>query len=167
MKVRVRLENESTVIKTTTKTLCEFALELDIGLGSNQVVRMKNIRVSSFNYSVFKVPKLFLILESACGGKGTRTPDPRLAKPMLYQLSYAPENQEIVGQERFELSTPRLSSVCSNQLSYWPLGWPTAEIQRTVSGPSKLNSKLDELFVGIDLRILSSSEELTQLLERR
>ena len=25
-----------------------------------------------------------------------------------------------VGQERFELSTPRLSSVCSNQLSYWP-----------------------------------------------
>jgi hypothetical protein len=27
-----------------------------------------------------------------------------------------------VGQERFELSTPRLSSVCSNQLSYWPVG---------------------------------------------
>ena len=26
-----------------------------------------------------------------------------------------------VGQERLELSTPRLSSVCSNQLSYWPL----------------------------------------------
>jgi hypothetical protein len=26
----------------------------------------------------------------------------------------------LVGQERFELSTPRLSSVCSNQLSYWP-----------------------------------------------
>ena len=26
-----------------------------------------------------------------------------------------------VGQERFELSTPRLSSVCSNQLSYWPV----------------------------------------------
>ena len=25
-----------------------------------------------------------------------------------------------VGQERFELSTPRLSSACSNQLSYWP-----------------------------------------------
>jgi hypothetical protein len=29
---------------------------------------------------------------------------------------------EPVGQERFELSTPRLSSVCSNQLSYWPVG---------------------------------------------
>src|SRR6185369_14970991 len=27
-----------------------------------------------------------------------------------------------VGQERFELSTPRLSSVFSNQLSYWPVG---------------------------------------------
>jgi hypothetical protein len=26
-----------------------------------------------------------------------------------------------VGQERLELSTPRLSSVCSNQLSYWPI----------------------------------------------
>jgi hypothetical protein len=25
-----------------------------------------------------------------------------------------------VGQERLELSTPRLSSACSNQLSYWP-----------------------------------------------
>src|SRR5690606_32625283 len=29
--------------------------------------------------------------------------------------------QELVGLERFELSTPRLSSVCSNQLSYRPL----------------------------------------------
>jgi hypothetical protein len=26
----------------------------------------------------------------------------------------------MVGQGRFELPTPRLSSVCSNQLSYWP-----------------------------------------------
>ncbi len=30
-----------------------------------------------------------------------------------------------VGQERLELSTPRLSSVCSNQLSYWPLSGAT------------------------------------------
>ena len=29
--------------------------------------------------------------------------------------------QLVVGQERLELSTPRLSSVCSNQLSYWPV----------------------------------------------
>ncbi len=27
----------------------------------------------------------------------------------------------MVGLERFELSTPRLSSVCSNQLSYRPI----------------------------------------------
>jgi hypothetical protein len=33
-----------------------------------------------------------------------------------------------VGQERFELSTPRLSSVCSNQLSYWP-AWAPARRQ--------------------------------------
>jgi hypothetical protein len=33
-----------------------------------------------------------------------------------------PDSVVGVGQERFELSTPRLSSVCSNQLSYWPVG---------------------------------------------
>ena len=38
-----------------------------------------------------------------------------------------------VGQERLELSTPRLSSACSNQLSYWP-GWP-------LIGPSRPNSE--------------------------
>ena len=31
-----------------------------------------------------------LCLKTDGGGKGTRTPDPRLAKPMLYQLSYSP-----------------------------------------------------------------------------
>ena len=36
----------------------------------------------------------------------------------------------VVGQERLELSTPRLSSVCSNQLSYWPIA----------IGPSRPNS---------------------------
>jgi hypothetical protein len=58
------------------------------------------------------------------GGNGTRTRDPRLAKPMLYQLSYSPvlplQKWRGVGLERLELSTPRLSSVCSNQLSYRP-----------------------------------------------
>ncbi len=29
--------------------------------------------------------------------------------------------KELVGLERFELSTPRLSSECSNQLSYRPI----------------------------------------------
>ena len=48
---------------------------------------------------------------------------------MLYQLSYAPElvgpelvGPELVGQGGLEPPTPRLSSVCSNQLSYWPDG---------------------------------------------
>ena len=34
--------------------------------------------------------------------------------------SEASEKRRVVGPDRFELSTPRLSSVCSNQLSYGP-----------------------------------------------
>jgi hypothetical protein len=42
---------------------------------------------------------------------------------MLYQLSYAPAGFTVdwVGPERIELSTSRLSSVRSNQLSYGPM----------------------------------------------
>src|SRR5262245_50231131 len=69
----------------------------------------------------------------AYGGEGVRTPDLRLAKPALCQLSYAPSvsnfklqipnlNFEIVGLSRFELLTSRLSGVRSNQLSYRPSG---------------------------------------------
>ena len=41
---------------------------------------------------------------------------------MLVGLITAPEAQlaKLVGLGRFELPTPRLSSVCSNQLSYRP-----------------------------------------------
>ena len=75
------------------------------------------------------------------GGEGVRTPDLRLAKPALCQLSYAPSvsnfkiqtsNPEFeicpnlkferVGLSRFELLTSRLSGVRSNQLSYRPSG---------------------------------------------
>ena len=45
-----------------------------------------------------------------------RTDDPLLAKQVLSQLSYTPK--VMVGQGGFEPPTPRLSSVCSNQLSY-------------------------------------------------
>ena len=44
------------------------------------------------------------------GGKGIRTPDPLLAKQMLYQLSYAPEREEcttvkdFVSRAKFPLS---------------------------------------------------------------
>ena len=51
------------------------------------------------------------------GGKRDRTDDPLLAKQVLYQLSYAPV---LGGSGGLEPPTPRLSSVCSNHLSYKP-----------------------------------------------
>ena len=59
----------------------------------------------------------------ANGGDGrNRTDDPLLAKQVLYQLSYIPKlwasSKIMVGQGGLEPPTPRLSSVCSNQLSY-------------------------------------------------
>ena len=58
------------------------------------------------------------------GGKRDRTADLLVANQTLSQLSYTPVTNYrysiMVGLERFELSTPRLSSVCSNQLSYRP-----------------------------------------------
>ena len=56
------------------------------------------------------------------GGKRDRTDDPLLAKQVLYQLSYAPIRVKVmVGLGGLEPPTPRLSSVCSNQLSYKPM----------------------------------------------
>jgi hypothetical protein len=52
------------------------------------------------------------------GGERDRTDDLMLAKHALSQLSYTPD--KVVGLDGFEPSTPRLSSVCSNQLSYRP-----------------------------------------------
>lgn len=55
------------------------------------------------------------------GGRRDRTDDLLLAKQALSQLSYAPmikHNTYMVGQGGLEPPTPRLSSVCSNQLSY-------------------------------------------------
>ena len=58
------------------------------------------------------------------GGDRARTDDPLLAKQVLSQLSYTPTpaptagTGPLVGQGGFEPPTPRLSSVCSNQLSY-------------------------------------------------
>ena len=67
------------------------------------------------------------------GAERDRTADPLLAKQVLSQLSYSPislvETDEamlrgdMVGLGRLELPTPRLSSVCSNQLSYRPILW--------------------------------------------
>ena len=81
------------------------------------------------------------------GAERDRTADPLLAKQVLSQLSYSPiqldhpslinqarqqfastnslnpnphSHMQMVGLGRLELPTPRLSSVCSNQLSYRP-----------------------------------------------
>jgi hypothetical protein len=54
----------------------------------------------------------------AHGDGRVRTDDPLLAKQVLSQLSYAPQASDPMGQGGFEPPTPRLSSVCSNQLSY-------------------------------------------------
>ncbi len=53
------------------------------------------------------------------GASRDRTGDPQLAKLVLSQLSYGPL-VSMVGLGGFEPPTPRLSSVCSNQLSYRP-----------------------------------------------
>ena len=52
------------------------------------------------------------------GGDRDRTDDPLVANQVLSQLSYTPAVGPLVGQGGFEPPTPRLSSVCSNQLSY-------------------------------------------------
>ena len=53
------------------------------------------------------------------GDEETRTPDPLLAKEMLYQLSYVPQapRREVVGVSGLEPETSALSGQCSNQLS--------------------------------------------------
>ena len=64
------------------------------------------------------------------GGERDRTDDILLAKQALSQLSYGPrlvfsdwsrgKQVGLVGLGGLEPPTPRLSSVCSNQLSYRP-----------------------------------------------
>ena len=65
----------------------------------------------------------FLPNHALSGDEGTRTPDPRLAKAVLSQLSYIPIRGG-VGLTGFEPVTPALSAQCSNQLSYRPSRFP-------------------------------------------
>ena len=57
------------------------------------------------------------------GDEETRTPDPLLAKEMLFRLSYvpivriAPPVRRVVGVSGLEPETSALSGQCSNQLS--------------------------------------------------
>ena len=68
------------------------------------------------NNIIFKTILFIISTFNIIGGAGRdRTDDLKLAKLPLSQLSYAPI---LVGQGGLEPPTPRLSSVCSNQLSY-------------------------------------------------
>jgi hypothetical protein len=69
-------------------------------------------------------PRCALAVEYGGGGdEETRTPDPLLAKEMLFQLSYvplpalAPTERLMVGVSGLEPETSALSGQCSNQLS--------------------------------------------------
>ena len=65
--------------------------------------------------------KLLITIFDDGGPKEDRTPDLLNANQALSQLSYGPVlTERVVGLGRLELPTPRLSSVCSNQLSYKP-----------------------------------------------
>ena len=55
-----------------------------------------------------------------------------------------------MGLERFELSTPRLSSVCSNQLSYRPSYYFSFKEPMSVSQDRTVDRRVS---VGIDLRL--------------
>ncbi len=93
------------------------------------------VRARSFTVHLAPVPDvLFLTQPGSGGGMGIRTPDPDLAKVVLYQLSYAPRwgaslaaslsapgSSQMVGLSGLEPETSRLSGVCSNQLSYKPM----------------------------------------------
>ena len=54
------------------------------------------------------------------GADRDRTDDLLLAKQALYQLSYTPLTNSMVGRGGLDPPTSRLSSVRSNQLSYEP-----------------------------------------------
>ena len=56
----------------------------------------------------------------ASGDEETRTPDPRLAKAVLSQLSYIPFKIGKVGLVGLEPTTSPLSEERSNRLSYRP-----------------------------------------------
>ena len=93
------------------------------------------------------------------GGDGqNRTDDPLRAKQMLSQLSYAPIL--MVGLERLELSTSRLSGVRSNHLSYRPI-W-TYFFQRAF-GSLQVKNELDFSLKGGDPAAGSPTAALLRL----
>ena len=78
-------------------------------------------------------PKFPVSLKTG-GGERIRTDDPLLAKQVLSQLSYTPD-KNVVGLDRLELSTSRLSGVRSNHLSYRPAVVRPASASHKPGGP--------------------------------
>ena len=81
-----------------------------------------------------------------------RTDDLLLAKQALSQLSYGPAigdcQKLVVGLGGFEPPTPRLSSVCSNQLSYRPVPWSANRLHAVseLTQPISVGARTDRLF---------------------
>jgi hypothetical protein len=91
------------------------------------------------------------------GGKRVRTDDPLLAKQVLYQLSYTPNCSAclMVGLVGLEPTTPRLSSVCSNQLSYKPItfyGYSKFHLHQTLFSTTDKGRFLLPLFTSLERR---------------
>jgi hypothetical protein len=81
--------------------------------------RVIRLQIISSNLVLYSCLRRFV--SQPGGDEGTRTPDIRLAKAALSQLSYIPvSNFWGVGLTGFEPVTPALSAQCSNQLSYRP-----------------------------------------------
>ena len=95
------------------------------------------VALTGYSFIPLKCQKSMRLPRVYGGDDRSRTGDPRLAKPMLYQLSYIPHIKKpesvtiqmdthrdgpivMVGLTRVELVTSRLSGVRSNQLSYRP-----------------------------------------------
>jgi hypothetical protein len=96
------------------------------------------------------------------GADRDRTGDPRLAKPVLSQLSYNPKVQMLVGLARLELATSALSGLRSNHLSYRPFGKCVRDTSfqrpdrslKTESDAAKRSGGLDRARVCIGLQTL-------------
>ena len=92
---------------------------------------MDTSKIQSRGDLVFPVPiaAFFITAMKNGGGDRDRTYYLLRARQALSQMSYTPMNgisgslfkKKVVGLDRFELSTSRLSGVRSNQLSYRPI----------------------------------------------
>ncbi len=92
-------------------------------------------------------PRIFPALSVQNGaGKGIRTLDPRLGKPMLYQLSYSRTYLEQSTSTRIEKKILKMveregfepSKACAARFtvwSLWPLGYLSSQLFRPLSGP--------------------------------